>query len=125
MKGRILVCRVSVIGGDLRQLTLAELMAKDGYDVKVIGFGENSMSSKYKTAYDIKDISKSDIIILPMPVTLDNKTINAPFEQKPINLYDLADLVKKDTLILGGRINDEILEIFKNNKCIDYYNREE
>lgn len=125
MKGRILVCRVSVIGGDLRQLTLAELMAKDGYDVKVIGFGENSMSSKYKTAYDIKDISKSDIIILPMPVTLDNKTINAPFEQKSINLKDLAELVKKDSLILGGRINNEILEIFKNNKCIDYYNREE
>lgn len=125
MKGRILVCRVSVIGGDLRQLTLAELMAKDGYDVSVIGFGENSMSSKYKTTNDINDVSESDIIILPMPVTLDYKTINAPFEQKPIKLSVLSKRIKKGAIILGGRISEEVLKIFKNNKCIDYYNREE
>ncbi len=125
MKGRILVCRVSVIGGDLRQLTLAELMAKDGYDVSVIGFGENSMSSKYKTTNDINDVSESDIIILPMPVTLDYKTINAPFEQKPIKLSLLSKKIKKGALILGGRISKEVLNVFKNNKCIDYYNREE
>ncbi len=119
------MCRVSVIGGDLRQLTLAELMAKDGYDVKVIGFGENSMSSKYKTANDFESVAESEIIILPMPVTLDNKTINAPFEQKPIELRALSKIIKKDSLILGGRINEGILKFFKNNKCIDYYNREE
>lgn len=125
MKGRILVCRVSVIGGDLRQLTLAELMSKDGYDVNVIGFGENSMSSKYKTANEIDDAKDSDIIILPMPVTLDYKTVNAPFEQNSINLNNLSKIIKKDALILGGRIPKEVLKIFKSNKCIDYYNREE
>ncbi len=125
MKGRILVCRVSVIGGDLRQLTLAELMSKDGYDVNVIGFGENSMSSKYKTTNDINDVIESDIIILPMPVTLDYKTINAPFEEKPIKLSLLSKKIKKGALILGGRISKEVLNVFKNNKCIDYYNREE
>ncbi|MBR3792090.1 MAG: dipicolinate synthase subunit DpsA [Clostridia bacterium] len=125
MKGRILVCRVSVIGGDLRQLTLAELMAKDGYDVNVIGFGENSMSSKYKTTNDINDVCESDIIILPMPVTLDFKTLNAPFEEKPIKLSVLSEKIKKGALILGGRISKEVIKVFKNNKCIDYYNREE
>ena len=98
MKGMILVCRVSVIGGDLRQLTLSELMTKDGYDVKVIGFGENSISSKYRTAKDINEASKSEIIILPMPVTLDYKTINAPFENKPIYLEELAEVISKDSL---------------------------
>ncbi len=125
MKGMILVCRVSVIGGDLRQLTLSELMTKDGYDVKVIGFGENSMSSKYRTAKDITEASKSEIIILPMPVTLDYKTINAPFENKPIYLKELSSVISKDSLILGGRITKEIFDLFKNNKCIDYYQREE
>ena len=125
MKGRIFMCRVSVIGGDLRQLTLAELLTKDGYDVKVIGFGENSMSSKYRTAKDINEASNSDIIILPMPVTLDYKTVNTPFEQKSIKLADLAGVVKKGALVLGGRITKDVFELFKNNKCIDYYTREE
>ena len=125
MKGMIFMCRVSVIGGDLRQLTLAELLTKDGYDVKVIGFGENSMSSKYKTAKDINEASESDIIILPMPVTLDYKNVNTPFDQNPINLEHLSDIVKKDAIILGGRVTKEIFELFKDNKCIDYYTREE
>ena len=116
MKGRIFMCRVSVIGGDLRQLTLAELLTKDGYDVKVIGFGENSMSSKYRTAKDINEASNSDIIILPMPVTLDYKTVNTPFEQKSIKLADLAGVVKKGALVLGGRITKDVFELFKNNK---------
>ena len=119
------MCRVSVIGGDLRQLTLAELLTKDGYDVKVIGFGENSMSSKYKTAKDINESSDSDIIILPMPVTLDYKNVNTPFDHTPINLSYLSNIIKNDALILGGRITNEIFELFKNNKCIDYYKREE
>lgn len=125
MKGMIFMCRVSVIGGDLRQLTLAELLTKDGYDVKVIGFGENSMSSKYKTAKDINEASESDIIILPMPVTLDYKNVNTPFDQNPISLEHLSDIVKKDAIVLGGRVTKEIFEIFKSNKCIDYYTREE
>ncbi len=125
MKGMIFMCRVSVIGGDLRQLTLAELLTKDGYDVKAIGFGENSISSKYKTANDLADAKNSDIIILPMPVTLDYKTVNAPFEQKPIYLESLANIVKKEALILGGRISEDIFKLFKDKKCIDYYMREE
>ena len=119
------MCRVSVIGGDLRQLTLAELLTKEGYDVKVIGFGENSMSSKYKTAKDINEASESDIIILPMPVTLDFKNINTPFDKNLISLDELSRIVKKDALILGGRITKEIFDLFKENRCIDYYQREE
>ena len=42
----------------------------------------------------------------------------------PTNTVFKLDL-QKDALILGGRITGEILETFKNNKCIDYYNREE
>lgn len=118
------MCRVSVIGGDLRQLTLAGLLAKDGYDVNVIGFGGGSASSEYKTAKSLGEASKSDVIILPMPVTLDFKNLNAPFEKNPISLEELSSAVG-DALILGGRMNGELFNLFKGNKCIDYYNREE
>ncbi len=119
------MCRVSVIGGDLRQLTLAGILAKDGYDVNVIGFGGGSASSEYKTAENIGEVSESDVIILPMPVTLDFKNINAPFEKNPIALDELSDTVSENALILGGRMTDEILDLFQQNKCIDYYKREE
>ncbi|MDY3929688.1 MAG: dipicolinate synthase subunit DpsA [Clostridia bacterium] len=117
--------RISVIGGDLRQLTLAELLSGDGYEVSIYGFGKNSMSDKYKIMKDLSEIKKSEVIILPMPVSLDNVNINSPLNDKEIPLRKLSEYAGKAKLVLGGRIGSDIYELFKNVKCIDYYKREE
>ena len=36
---------VSVAGGDLRQLTLAKMLASDGYDVKIYGFKNTGINT--------------------------------------------------------------------------------
>ena len=116
---------VTVIGGDLRQLTLAELLGKEGFKVFVYGFGNDYVSPKYTVIKDIKKTVKSDIVILPMPVSMDSKTINAPFSKEPIILSYIKNYLKSAKLVLGGRVSREIKEIYKPVDIIDYYNREE
>lgn len=117
--------KISVIGGDLRQLTLAELLSEDGYDVLVSGFGDDSKSDKYTIENDVKKACLGDVIILPMPVTADSKTLNAPFNKAKISLSELEEHISPNSLILGGRLNEDFYTLFENHKCIDYYEREE
>ena len=117
--------KISVIGGDLRQLKLAEILSLNDYEVTVCGFGDDSISEKYATQNDIKKAADAKIIILPMPVSQDLKTLNAPFNKEKINLSDIAQYVPDDAIILGGRMNDDMIDTFSNKKCIDYSEREE
>lgn len=116
--------KISVIGGDLRQLTLAQLLTVDGYDVTVSGFGDENLSTKYKISNEIS-ATDADVVILPMPVVKNQDILNAPFNKEPIYLTQIAKDIKPSAIILGGRMNGDVLEIFKNHKCIDYYEREE
>lgn len=116
---------ITIIGGDLRQLTLAELLSKDGFSVKVYGFGDDYISDKYHVVKDLIDTEPSDIVILPMPVSTDGKTVNAPLNSEPISFSYIKHYIKSAKLILGGRINDEVISLTSGVKTIDYYNREE
>ena len=116
---------ISVIGGDLRQLTLAELLCADGYDVAVSGFGKDSLSGRYRIEHTIKKASEADVIILPMPVVQTGGLLNAPFCDRTVALSEIAEAAKPSALILGGRIGEDTYSLFEKCKCIDYYEREE
>lgn len=117
--------KISVIGGDLRQLTLAKLLIEDGYDVTVSGFGKDSFSEKFKTENDPKKAANADILILPMPASIGKNLLNAPFAGEDILISDIAENTPPDALILGGKLNASIYEAFKVQKCIDYGERNE
>ena len=92
---------ISVIGGDLRQLTLAKLLEKDGYTVKIAGFDKGSGTKD--TTPD--DIWESDILIFPIPTSHDGVYINAPYSEKPIPVE--AEKISGSKLILGGNISEK------------------
>ncbi len=116
---------ITIIGGDLRQLTLAELLGKEGFSVSVYGFGSDYVSEKYNVITNLLEEKTSDIVILPMPVSTDSKTVNAPFTNEPIPLSYIKHYIKDAALVLGGRINKQICELCGRNNIIDYYSREE
>ena len=112
---------ISVIGGDLRQLTLAKLLEKDGYTVKIAGFDKGSGTKN--TTPD--DIWESDILIFPIPASHDGVFVNAPYSEKPIPID--AEKISGSKLVLGGNISENTAKIFNDAKVnyIDYLNREE
>ena len=111
---------ISVIGGDLRQLTLARLLKEEGENVKIAGFSKGPENFNP----DPLDIWQSDIVILPIPASHDGITVNAPFSEHPI--YLTPKNLKTKPLILGGNISKELKELLNDLGVpyIDYLTRE-
>ncbi len=119
--------KISVIGGDMRQTILADMLADNGYDVTVFGFDDTYDINNVRTADNIAEASENDIIILPLPVSYDNININAPLFAEEIKIRDILDNVSAKTIILGGRINEYLkgeLDLLGIDYC-DYFMREE
>lgn len=114
---------ISVIGGDLRQKILAEFLEKDGFSVKTAGFDMEESDSEY----DILDLAKSDVVILPLPVSYDNTSVNTPLGKDTIYIKDILENMPKESVLLGGRISEYLrgeMDSYGINYS-DYFMREE
>ena len=68
-----------VVGGDRRQIALAESIASDGYTVYAFGFDTiNFQKGVIKAELD-EIAAKCENIILPLPVTADGKYLNTHY----------------------------------------------
>lgn len=116
---------VSVIGGDLRQLTLADELRKDGYDVSVFGFTDK-ISYDYNTT-DIDIVLDSEIIILPVPVSFDGVYINTPYSDTKLTVSELCEKLNPVSLVFGGCISNTLSQTLtkKGIKHRDYMLRDE
>lgn len=119
----------SVIGGDLRQIKLAGMLADSGYNVKCYGF-ENAFESDKRIikSHDLATaVSGANCIILGLPFSNDGVYINAPFAKEPILIEDLYNRISQSQLVVGGRLNDEAYKAagHRGFKFIDYFEREE
>ena len=120
----------SIIGGDLRIVKLAKMLAEDGNKVYTYGvekaeeLKENKnivMCNKLQEA-----VKNSEIIIGPIPFSSNGKDINAPFSDNNISIRELMHVINAKILIAGSITpevydleNDEYIEI------IDIMKREE
>ncbi|MDD4699587.1 MAG: dipicolinate synthase subunit DpsA [Oscillospiraceae bacterium] len=118
----------AVIGGDNRQGFLVNLLTAKGYSVNTYGLEkfEHLESSQFSGSLS-GAVSGADVIILPLPITRNGVTINAPFAYSDIYLSDVIALFKKNQLILGGKVPEYMFEAAATHdiKLYDYLNREE
>lgn len=85
---------IGVIGGDLRQLSLAKELKNDGFGVYtygLTGLGEQN---------DIRAFS-ADIIVLPLPLAVGD-TLNMPFSDEKITVCDILEKIPNGRTIFGG-----------------------
>ncbi len=119
----------AVIGGDLRQVYLSGLLAADGYNVFATGFDREVEVSKdvIRLRSAEETVKKSNCVVLPLPYSVDGLTINAPYARAPITVEDIIKAAMPGTIIVGGKLNDEIIGTAESAgiKLIDYYQREE
>lgn len=118
---------VAVIGGDLRQITLAKMMAADGYNVTVYGFSENISEKNVSQTDDIALALDNEIIILPVPVSFDGLYINTPYFDNKLTIKQLMTYINPLSLVFGGRISKGLSEelSLKGVKHKDYMTRDE
>ena len=103
--------RYLVVGGDLRNVKLAEMLADDGNRVysfgqdksdEILDDGRIEKCNSLKTA-----IEKSQIIIAPVPFSSNGESINAPFSHDKIMIDELIKL-NKEKIFISGSIKDDI-----------------
>ncbi|MCI7768524.1 MAG: dipicolinate synthase subunit DpsA [Oscillospiraceae bacterium] len=117
-----------VAGGDMRFSALAEQLAETKR-VCTLGFDKNLFTSKgIITAENVMSIpDRADCLILPIPVSSDGTTLNAPYYSGTISLSELPSCVKENGIVFGGKISPAAAGLFtsKGIEVIDYFEREE
>lgn len=120
--------KYTIIGGDLRNIKLADLLSKDGNVVNIFGFKNAGFELGFCESEDmVRAIDESDVVIGPLPCSNDNETLNAPFYPDKIYINEVLKTMSKNQLFIAGRISDKISHLAQvyNVYCIDLLDREE
>lgn len=120
--------KILILGGDLRQLTVAKEFKNDGFDVSLYGFDNSTESIPYYIYSDLeKGILENDILIMGIPLSRDNLYLNAPFSKKNIKLSEITEYSDSKKLLFGGILNSSFKSELKakNILSFDYGLREE
>jgi len=127
---------IQLIGGDLRQLSLASRLYKHGFTVHISGFSTSLPAAQHYFPYLIDTIEESpgnfrtdaSAYLLPLPVSRDDQTVNCSLcdDNSPLELNSLFSRIPCGSLVLGGRLSSFItrLAIEHNIRLIDYYESE-
>ena len=117
----------SVIGGDVRQVRLAELLAGDGHGVKVFGF-DNAEFKKAEPAESLAEaLEHAACVILPVPALTQDRCINAPLCADKIYAGDVFRYIGTGTVVCAGKADKNLTDIAgdKASAVIDYMCKEE
>ena len=116
-----------VVGGDRRQIALAESIASDGYTVYAFGFDTVDFKKGVIKAELGEIAARCENIILPLPVTADGKYLNTQYSEKKTLLDDdFAEYMRNKT-VFGGMMGKLFLtsELWDGIDAYDYYTRED
>lgn len=109
--------RILIIGGDSRINYLSQGLMEDGFKVKTFDGSE-----PLKTA-----VEECDAVVLGLPCSRDDKTVDAPDLSESILLKDLFHIMGKNKLLLAGKMSQgtkAVADVF-GVKWVDYFMREE
>ena len=120
----------TVVGGDLRIIKLAKMLANDGNKVFTFGMEQSDELKKCKDIIFCEKLTEavkqSEIIIGPIPFSSNGKEINAPFSEKQISIREFMHVINAKVLIAGS-ITPEVYELANDEyiEIIDIMKREE
>lgn len=109
--------RILIIGGDSRINYLSRGLMEDGFKVK-----------KFDGSEPLKRaVEECDAVVLGLPCSRDDKTVDAPDLTESILLKDLFHIMGKNKLLLAGKMPEgtkAVADVF-GVKWVDYFMREE
>ena len=124
--------KISILGGDLRQLAVADMLAESYDNINIWGIRESALrsASPYKLSGDIKTaLEDSEIVILPLPASSDGTVLNCPLydsSDKP-KLSKIAEKLPATCTVIGGKIPSEFVFAAKDRgiRVLDYFESED
>lgn len=116
---------VWVVGGDMRQAKLAELLFDDGHTVHTWAL-EGTEKGPVR-APDLGEAALADCVILPLPAAGEGGRLNAPLSQERPPLTQVLDALRPGQVVCAGKVGRELLDQAKERglRLVDYFTREE
>ena len=122
--------RYLVLGGDLRNVKLAGMLADDGN--KVYSFGQERSDEvlddgRIEKCSSLKQaLEKSQVIIAPVPFSGNSESINTPFSDERIMIDELLKN-NKGKIFISGSIKDDIKKKLDENymQVVDIMKRDD
>lgn len=122
--------KITFLGGDERQITAVRRLSSCGYNVFTFACAqvEGEALNSFETLNTA--LNSSDIIVLPLPSSVDGASLNAPFWTGDkiyfSQITELLDFNSACRLVIGGRIPEgfAINLQSKNIQVIDYFKSE-
>ncbi len=116
-----------VLGGDLRQAKLAQLLAQDGHTVHAWALGEPEPASGLVPEETLDQIGRADCVVLPLTVRTEEGMLNAPLAPGERPLEPILDRLSPGQFVCGGRVDPATRELAgeRGLTIADYYLREE
>ena len=119
--------RFCVLGGDLRQVCLAELLAADGHAVRLLGFERLRRETAIPPLESPEQLTEADCLVFPLPAMNRSGALNTPFSAADWSLSALWPMLRPRQVLCGGRITPELAAAAAAHglRFHDYYAREE
>ena len=117
----------AIIGGDARQVAMAESILSYGNKVYAVGFENIELKKDIPRANLDDAIKNSQYIILPVPAVRESDCLNAPYSKEKIKIDDSFVQKMYEKKVFCGLSNKLIAtsELWKNVNLYDYSEREE
>ena len=117
-----------VVGGDMRQLRLAQLLSQDGHTVHVYALdaGGELLSGLIQEDH-LGSIARADCVVLPLTVSLGGGLLNAPLSVADHPLAPILDRLSPRQFLCGGRVDPDTRALAQARGLTihDYFAREE
>ncbi len=116
-----------VIGGDLRQVKLAELLVADGHTVHTYALEQVSEPDLVAAESTLKEARRAHCAVLPLPVEGREGMLNAPLSSQEHTLSGIMDAFRPGQVICAGMATPETAGMAAERGLTfhDYFLREE
>ena len=121
---------ITVLGGDARQVAVAQYFAEGGFSVRAWGLPQTELwPSVTAAAHWQEAVGEADVVVLPLPASPDSKYLNVPRlgteAQKPPRISQIAHELPTSALLAGGRFSPAIKEMLREGGVhfFDYFER--
>ena len=117
-----------VVGGDLRQAKLAQLLAEDGHTVHTYALGPPQADIPGLAAESaLARADMADCVVLPLTISNGAGLLNAPLASSAYPLAPILDQFSPHSFLCGGRVDEESAELARRRGLAihDYFAREE
>ena len=117
-----------VLGGDMRQGKLAQLLAEDGHRVHTYALEDGAVPAPGLTAEPgLSGVEQADCVVLPLPVSSGGRLLNAPLSRLSPPITEVLAPLSPGQMLCGGRVDPvtAALAAERGLTIRDYFAREE